>query len=298
MPNMAVNQHYSPSAKRGFLKSFPRLAPSFFMFLKQYFLRFPALLALTVQLFSCGLVLVLCWLVVNIFFYFSIEINNLKVFSLVVLQAIIACTMAYFLGMAIWWCWIHLVFPIVVWAMLMFDVPNEIYLAGFLVTLSIFWTSFRTQVPYYPSRLDVWQQMVRIAAQYQSGHTAPLRIIDIGSGLGGLSLYLAKNYPDAHIEGIEIAPLPWLMSRIRALITRSKARFKLGNYHALNFAAYDIVFAYLSPAAMTDLWEKSKKEMRTGTLLISLEFEVPDLAPTESNVQKGQGRSLYVYKIA
>jgi len=210
----------------------------------------------------------------------------------------IASTLANCLRMAIWWRWIHLAFPIVIWAMLMFNVPNEIYLVGFLVTLSIFWTSFRTQVPYYPSRLDVWQQMAHITAQYQSNHATPLRIIDIGSGLGGLSLYLAKNYPNAIVEGIEIAPLPWLLSRIRALIARSTARFKLGNYHALNFAEYDIVFAYLSPAAMADLWEKSKNEMRSGTLLVSLEFEVPGLSPTESSVQKGQGRTLFVYKIA
>ena len=297
MPNMTVNQQYSPSAKRGILKIFPRLALSFVMFLKQYLLRFPALLALIIQLLSLGLVLVFCWLMVNLLAYFSIEINSLKMLSLVLLQGVVASALAYFLRMAIWWRWIHLAFPIVVWAMLMFDVPNEMYLAGFLVTLSIFWTSFRTQVPYYPSRLDVWQKMAQIAAQYQTNHTAPLRIIDIGSGLGGLSLYLAKAYPNATIEGIEIAPLPWLVSRFRALIAMSSARFKLGNYHALNFADYDIVFAYLSPAAMTDLWEKSQKEMRIGTLLISLEFEVAGLTPTESSVQKGASRSLFIYKI-
>jgi len=82
MPNMAVNQQYSPSAKRGFLKSFPRLVHSFFMYIINYLQRFPALLALTVQLFSCGLVLVLCWLVVNLLSFFLIEMHSLNILAL------------------------------------------------------------------------------------------------------------------------------------------------------------------------------------------------------------------------
>ncbi len=301
MPNLASKQPFSPSADRGFLKSFPRLAPSFFIFLMQYVQKFPALLAFLVQLIASGLVLLFCWSFVN-FFAFWTEINHIKIISLVLMQAMFASTLAYSIRMPIWWCWIHLIFPILVWVMLMFDVPDEIYLLGFLITLSIFWTSFRTQVPYYPSRRDVWQQMARIAVQFQieknGQNNAPLRIIDIGSGLGGLSVYLAQNFPSAQIEGIEIAPLPWFVSRLRTLVFDSKACFKLGNYHTLNFADYDIVFAYLSPAAMADLWKKSQKEMRSGTLLVSLEFEIPNLMATERITQKGQNRELFVYKIA
>src|SRR5690606_24694820 len=115
---------------------------------------------------------------------------------------------------------------------------------GFLISLSIFWTTFRSQVPFFPSRPIVWQKVAELIPSHKT-----VRMIDIGSGLGDLSMHVAKAKNNSHIEGIEIAPLPWLVSVVRAWIRRSSARFRLGNYHELHFAAYDIVFAYLSPAA-------------------------------------------------
>jgi hypothetical protein len=35
------------------------------------------------------------------------------------------------------------------------------------------------------------------------------------------------------------------------------------------------VFAYLSPAAMPALWQKARREMRPGSLLLSHEFPIP-----------------------
>lgn len=107
-------------------------------------------------------------------------------------------------------------------------------------------------------------------------------MIDIGSGLGDMSMYMAKVRAQDQVEGIEIAPLPWLISVVRAKCKRSRAQFKLGNYDDLNFADYDVVFAYLSPAAMSRLWQKAHREMRTGSLLVSLEFPISDVTVTQT----------------
>jgi hypothetical protein len=100
------------------------------------------------------------------------------------------------------------------------------------------------------------------------------------------------------IEGIEIAPLPWLVSVVRALLRRSSAVFKLGDYRELDFANYDVIFAYLSPAAMQALWQKSHVEMRPGSLLISYEFEIQGVPPTQILTNGEQEAKLYVWKIA
>lgn len=229
------------------------------------------------------------WFAAN---YMAITLS-FSIFSLVLMQAFFAATLSKFAGMASWWRWIHLAFPLAAWALLQWHVPSELYLIGFIVSLSLFWTTFRTQVPFFPSRPVVWQQVAKIIPQ-----TQVVRLVDIGSGLGDMSMYIAKARPDSQIEGIEIAPLPWIISIVRAKFRRSKAVFKLGDYNALQFANYDVIFAYLSPVAMQNLWEKASQEMLPGSLLISLEFEIPGIPPTMRIAGNENSPAIYVWKIA
>lgn len=223
--------------------------------------------------------------------YFKTDLT-FSVFTLVLMQALLAAILSYLAGMDSWWRWIHLGFPIAAWGMSQWHVPNELYLTGFIISLSLFWTTFRTQVPFFPSRPIVWEQVAKIIRQ-----TKPIRLIDIGSGLGDMSMYIAKIRPDSHIEGIEIAPLPWIISFIRAKFRRSSAVFKLGDYTALDFANYDVIFAYLSPAAMLTLWEKASQELLPGSMLISLEFEIPGIEPTMRIAGNNSSPDIYVWKI-
>ncbi len=223
--------------------------------------------------------------------YFNAELS-FPILTLVLMQALTAATFSYLAGMASWWRWIHMSFPIAIWWMSGWHVPNEFYLTGFVVSLSLFWTTFRSQVPFFPSRPVVWQQVAGLMPQDK-----PMRMIDIGSGLGGMSMHISKVRPDSLIEGIEIAPLPWLVSFVRAQIQGSSAVFKLGDYRALDFANYDVIFAYLSPAPMLALWEKAQHEMRPGSLLISYEFEIPGAIPTLVIANGEKNPMLYVWNI-
>lgn len=189
------------------------------------------------------------------------------------LQGGLAAGLSAWRRMAVWWLAIQFVFPLALVAALALHLPPSIFLGLFLFFLLLYWSSFRTQVPYYPSTRPVWDAVAKLLPAH------PLRCIDIGSGFGGLVLELAALRPDSRIEGIELAPLPWLVSMLRTRCTGSRAQFRRGDYLALDFAEYDVVFAYLSPAAMPSLWEKAHNEMRPGTLLLSLEFTIPGQAP-------------------
>lgn len=216
---------------------------------------------------------------------------NLPLLVYVLLQAGIAAVFSVWAGMANWWRWIHAGFPLAIWLMALLQLPSEWYLLGFLISLALFWTTFRSQVPFFPSRPVVWRHVGQLLP------ASKLRIVDIGSGLGDLSMHLSLLRSDCSIEGIEIAPLPWLISYLRARLRRSAAKFKFGDYHALDFGDYDVVFAYLSPAAMTDLWQKAQLEMRPGSMLISYEFDIPGVATTQ-RIDTGTGRpSLYVWQL-
>jgi SAM-dependent methyltransferase len=207
------------------------------------------------------------------------------------LQGVIAVALARWRRMAAWWLIIHFLFPVALVVLLAVHWPSWIFLAGFLALLALYWNTFRTQVPYYPSNA----QVRRVVAELLPRERAP-RFIDIGSGLGGMVLGLADLRPEGRFTGIEIAPLPWLISRVRARLSRKSARFVRGDYEQLDFAAFDVVFAYLSPAAMPRLWRKAAAEMQPGALLLSYEFSIPDVAPHEVLYPIVDGPALYVWR--
>lgn len=253
----------------------------------------PATLAVLIQCAALLTVAAIMWAVnYAMASYFEVSLS-VSILALVLMQALVATIFSYIADMASWWRWIHLCFPLTAWVMFQWHIPNAVYLVGFIISLSLFWTTFRTQVPFFPSRPIVWQQVAKIIPQDQSVH-----LIDIGSGLGDMSMYMAKIRPDSQIEGIEIAPLPWMISYMRAKFRRSSATFILGNYQALDFANYDVIFAYLSPVAMRTLWDKASKEMRPGSMLISLEFEIPGVVEHIRIAGNKSTPAIYVWKIA
>jgi predicted O-methyltransferase YrrM len=74
-------------------------------------------------------------------------------------------------------------------------------------------------------------------------------------------------------------------------------RFIRGDYMTLDFAHYDVVFAYLSPAAMEALWEKAHNEMRPGSLLLSYEFAIPGQMPDLVLEPMHTGCALYGWRM-
>ena len=216
---------------------------------------------------------------------------SLSILAAALVQGAIAATLSFWRKLASWWLIIQLLFPVVLVLALSLQLPPSLFLAAFLVFLLLYWSTFRTQVPYYPSRFATWQAVNELLPR-----DGNVRFIDIGSGLGGLTLHLAQRHPAGNFTGIEIAPLPWLVSLLRARMMRSPARFERGDYRLLNFADYDVVFAYLSPVAMPGLWEKARGEMPPGSLLLSYEFSIPG-APASAVISPDDAEAeLYVWR--
>ena len=239
--------------------------------------RAPAILALVLQVLSFvfSLLLIVCLDAV-----FGIAVHVLLAAAL---QGSVAAGLSSLYKQAPWWLAIQFFFPIVLVLLLGLHLPPTLFLGAFLILLLLYWSTYRTQVPFYPSRLSTWQAVENLLPARSS-----VRFIDIGSGLGGLPLYLEKQRSEGEFVGIEIAPLPWLISKLRARFASSKVRFVRGDYRLLDFTQHDVIFAYLSPAAMVDLWQKAKEEMRPGALLLSYEFPIPD-APADIVISAPDG---------
>jgi SAM-dependent methyltransferase len=195
--------------------------------------------------------------------------------------------------MAPWWRLIQFAFPLAIVAARALHLPSIALLSAFVLLLLLFWSTFQTQVPLYPSGRAVWESVAELLPRDR-----PVRVIDIGSGLGGFVLNLARSTPQASVCGIEVAPLPWLVSSLRARLTSSSARFLRGDYERLDFADYDVVFAYLSPAAMSALWEKAQREMRPATMLVSYEFTIPAKPPDRTIATTALGPPVFVWNFS
>ncbi|MFI4938813.1 MAG: SAM-dependent methyltransferase [Burkholderiales bacterium] len=245
-------------------------------------LRVPAVQALLIQCLSLAIVLPLI-IAVSSFTDFKIPI-----IAAVLIQGACGAGLSRLFRLAPWWLPIQFILPPALLMGTMLHLPSGIYLLAFLLLLALYWTTFRSQVPFYPSGPLVWKTVAGLLPQ-----SHPIRFIDIGSGMGGLVLYLARQRTECTFIGIEVAPLPWVISRVRAVFTRSPGTFLRGDYNLVDFGNFDVVFAYLSPAAMPALWSKARSEMRPGALLLSYEFAILETQPQIIELSTSDGPILY-----
>lgn len=197
-------------------------------------------------------------------------------------------------GLARWWLFIQFAFVPTLVLMLALNIPPGFFLAAFLVMLVVYWSTFRTQVPLYLSSDKVWQAL---ETKLPAGRS--FTFVDLGSGIGGVLTHLSKTHPLGHYLGIETAPLPFLWSWLRIRFGRHhNCTVHWGSLWDSDLSRYDVVFAYLSPVPMKELWQKAKKEMRPGSLFISNTFAVPDQPPQETlTVDDLHHSTLYLWRM-
>lgn len=206
-------------------------------------------------------------------------------------QGLVAAALSWQCRQDAWWPPIHFLFPAAITGAMHVAVTKEFFLAGFILFAALYWTTFRTRVPYYPSGKKVWRTLV------QSLPSGELTVADVGSGMGGLVLHVARARSDTHCLGIEAAPLPWLVSRVHAWLQASTCRFKWGRYESVDFSGFDVVFAYLSPAAMPALWQQARAQMRPGSLLFSFEFPITAAPEPMTIVVPEESAVLYCWRM-
>lgn len=240
--------------------------------------------------------------VLNSIFAFELRSLGIRldtVWPWLLLHIVFASVLAKTAQMPIWWRWIHAMFPVAVVTMQQFALPASVYFCGLVITLLLFWSVHNTRVPFYPSFPATWRAMLKILDQHaaKTDVDRALKVLDIGSGLGDVPMFLSRQRQQDQVDGIEIAPLPWLVSVIRAKFSATRARFTLGDYRYSDFSQLDVVFAYLSPAVMTDVWHKVRQEMQPGSLFVSSEFQVPNVEARHILYPSPNAPALYIYTL-
>ena len=119
---------------------------------------------------------------------------------------------------------------------------------------------------------------------------APMdRIVDLGSGWGGLARCLAKTYPSLPVLAFELSFWPYWYSRcVQRLRPLANLQLMRGSFYTLELAPNDRLIAYLYPGAMQTLaifldskaqaisnnFESNNAELR-NIELISISFRLP-----------------------
>lgn len=205
-------------------------------------------------------------------------------------QGVAAALAAAWLKAPRWWLAIHLAFMPLVALANRLDIEPAWYLLAFLLLLAVFWRTDRSRVPLYLSNAVTADAVLALLPP------GSCKVIDLGCGDGALLRRLARARPDSRFLGIEHAPLPWLWARLAAL-GQPNCEIRFGDFWQRSLTGFDLVYAFLSPAPMLRLWEKSRLEMTPGTLLVSNSFPVPEIA-AESTLELGDRRAtrLFCYR--
>ncbi len=110
------------------------------------------------------------------------------------------------------------------------------------------------------------------------GDCANLRIYDCGSGWGGLCKKLSKFFPNATVTGIEISPIPFIVSYFNPF---RRYKVKRDNLFKIDLSNIDVLIFYLSPHHMEQLSKKLKNNTKENVIIYSQGFPILELEASE-----------------
>lgn len=194
------------------------------------------------------------------------------------------------LGLAWWWILLNLAFAPAVAIGVVTSLPPQWSAAALVALVMVYGGTQRTRVPLYLSNAAAVRALCDLLPKDK-----PLSFMDLGAGTGTVLAAIASSHSSAAVDGVERAPIPFLLAMLRAVIFRQRYCVRWGNLWSTDLSSYDVVYAYLSPAPMSSLWEKARREMRPGSLLVSFRFIIPGIVP-ESTIDAG-GHELHVWRM-
>jgi hypothetical protein len=196
---------------------------------------------------------------------------NLELPLVVAAQGLVAALITYYRGLPRWWLIIQLVLPGAVAAAMLFELPSWIYLAAFFVIWLFYSNASGEGVPLYLSNQKTWAALAELLPEAPGS-----KCIDLGSGLGGTTLFLANRRPDLTFEAVETAPFPYAMSWLRyKLFAPANCTVRYADIWQTDLSGYHWVYCFLSPQPMPRLYAKALDEMKSGSRLVSNSFDVP-----------------------
>lgn len=220
------------------------------------------------------------------------EITGNLTCCIVMAVATAMCTTS-FLRLPTPWRVVNLLLPISLAISVAAPLPGWIFAIPFIALALIHAPALWTRVPYYPTSRATYPLLLAELPPEQ-----PFVFADIGCGCGDLLVFLKRHRPLGTYVGVEISPVPYVVSKIKSILFGGGAiTIRFQDLQRLDLSTFDFVYAFLSPAAMTKVWEKARLEMRPGAVFITNSFEVSAQPDYTVPVRDAKQSSLFVHRI-
>ncbi|BBN60046.1 hypothetical protein [Hydrogenovibrio marinus] len=254
--------------------------------MKTFFSRFPKIV---VALIAQGIALIVLAGLVLLASY--IVTPPYPLWVLVILQGVLAAFISCRIGLPCWWRIIQIALPIGLYLGLTYKVNPWLALGIFVVLWLVFFNAIKERVPLYLTNNTTREALKKLVKRRRN-----VRFLDLGAGLGGNVVYMSQLPNVQRSDGVETAPIPYLVARLFTLL-------RGGHIYAMDLwktkvEYYDVVYAFLSPEPMEKLWQKLSNEMVSGSVFVSNSFAVPDVEPSEVwELNDSRKTKLYIYHI-
>lgn len=172
--------------------------------------------------------------------------------------------------------------------MLLFNVGLLLIIILLVLVLSMVWPPDSPWAPWWRTSRKTARAMCRLAKVGREDV-----VYDLGCG-DGTTLLVAASEFGARGVGIEIDPLRVLFSTlmIRIIRVQDKVVIKRRNFFDEDLSKATVVFVYLVPKALARLKPKFLKELKKGTRIASVGYEM-DL-PLE---KRDQQHKIFLYVV-
>lgn len=171
------------------------------------------------------------------------------------------------------------------------DLPAVLWLLGAGGLFLVFRGAIHDRVPLFLSDDEAVSALLGLLPDDR-----PISFADLGCGTGTVLRAVRAKRPIARLYGVENALLTYLLAAWN--LREAAVGLRLGTLWDTRLGDYDIVYAFLSPAAMPRIWQQAQQQMRPGTLLISNSFAVPGVAVEDEIPLQGRfSERLLVYRI-
>ena len=146
----------------------------------------------------------------------------------------------------------------------------------------------------------LWQPTDRVTvrrllflAEIQEGE----HVVDLGCGDGRFVVAAAREF-GARATGVEIDPFRVLWGRLWILLAglKGRARIAQGNMYAFDVSDADVVILFLSATANFKLQTRLKKELRSGSRVVSYYHPMWGWTPAATGEARG-GYPIYMYRM-
>jgi hypothetical protein len=171
---------------------------------------------------------------------------------------------------------------------------------GLAAIALVFGYTLLTGSPPTPTSPRVCRTMMSVLPKRLPHGDGGREIYELGSGWGGNAITLAATFPDHHVTGIELSPIPWMVARLRLMgRPRANLSFVRGDFLMRDLSGAALVVCYLAGGQMISLRPKLEAELAPGSLILTHTFAMPGWQPVDTVHANDIYRSpVYLYEFS